>query len=66
MCEKFALKPEECVFADDRMDNIEAARAYGMRGIVFRDARQYEADLRRILDIESRVERAVDNFIDFY
>ena len=29
MCEKFALKPEECVFADDRMDNIEAARAYG-------------------------------------
>ena len=52
MCEKFALKPEECVFADDRMDNIEAARDYGMRGIVFRNARQYEADLRRILDIE--------------
>ena len=66
MCEKFALKPEECVFADDRMDNIEAARAYGMQGIVFRNAHQYEADLRRILDIESRVERAVDNFMQGY
>ena len=66
MCEKLALKPEECVCADDRMDNIEAARDYGMRGIVFRNARQYEADLRRILDIESRVERAVDNFMQGY
>lgn len=66
MCEKFALNPEECVFADDRMDNVEAARAYGMQGIVFRNAHQYEADLHRILDIESRVERAVDNFMQGY
>ena len=66
MCEKYAMKPEECVFAADRMDNIEAARAYGMQGLVFRNAHQYEADLRRILDIESRVERAVDNFMQGY
>ena len=31
---KFNLKPEECVFIDDRKDNVDAASAQGMRGIV--------------------------------
>lgn len=33
--EKYALKPEECFFVDDRRENIEAARQEGMEGIVF-------------------------------
>lgn len=32
---KYSLKPEECVFLDDRQENIAAAAAQGMAGICF-------------------------------
>ena len=47
--DKFGLKPEECIFADDRAENIEGGRRVGMEGIVSTDARQYERDLRAML-----------------
>lgn len=46
---KFNLKPEECLFADDRAENIEGGRRVGMEGIVFTDARQYEQELEKVL-----------------
>lgn len=33
--ERFQLKPEECFFIDDNEENIKAAKALGMDGIVF-------------------------------
>lgn len=44
--DKFNLKPEECIFTDDRVENIEGGRRVGMEGIVFKNAKQYEKDLR--------------------
>ena len=44
--EKYNLKPEECLFTDDRPENIEGGKRLGMDGIVFHDARQYEHELR--------------------
>ncbi|MBR4842444.1 MAG: HAD family phosphatase [Bacteroidaceae bacterium] len=32
---KYNLNPQECVFIDDRKDNVNAAIALGMKGIVF-------------------------------
>lgn len=32
---KYGLNPEECVFLDDRQENIEAAKAQKIEGIVF-------------------------------
>ena len=32
---KYNLKPNECVFIDDRADNVNAAKALGMSGIVY-------------------------------
>lgn len=49
LCEKFGVRPEECVFADDRVENIEGARAIGMHGIVFKDAEQYESELKELI-----------------
>lgn len=46
---KFNLKPEECIFADDRVENIEGGRKVGMDGIVFQGAKQYEQELRELL-----------------
>lgn len=35
-CNKFSLKPEECFFIDDMPQNIEGAKAFGMKGHVFK------------------------------
>ena len=47
--DRFNLKPEDCIFADDRPENIEGGRRMGMEGIVFKDAQQYESELRKLL-----------------
>ncbi|MDO4190337.1 MAG: HAD family phosphatase [Bacteroidales bacterium] len=47
--EKYDLKPEECLFADDKMVNIDASRQVGMDGIVFENTTQYERELRQRL-----------------
>lgn len=38
-------KPEECVFIDDREENVKAARECGIRGIRFETSQQVIADL---------------------
>jgi len=35
-CRRFGASPKACVFVDDREDNVKAAEAAGMRGIVYR------------------------------
>ncbi len=45
---RFDLVPEECVFIDDRADNIEAAREQGMHGIVFHSIEQAKQELHEL------------------
>lgn len=33
LCDRYKLRPEECVFLDDKYENIEAAKGYGFEGI---------------------------------
>lgn len=47
--ERFRLRPEECIFTDDRPMNVDGGRRLGMNGIVFRNAAQYEKELRQLL-----------------
>ncbi len=42
------LKSEECVFIDDRTENIAAAESCGIRGIVYRNRAQADSELERI------------------
>lgn len=49
ICQRFGLKPWECVFADDKLENITAAKTYGMQGIWFKDAAQYEKELLSLI-----------------
>lgn len=46
---KFNLRPEECIFTDDKKENIVGGEQLGMRGIVFKNAKQYEEELRRMI-----------------
>ena len=35
LCEKYSLKPEECLFTDDVPENVKGAQRCGFQGIVF-------------------------------
>ena len=47
----YGLKPEECVFLDDRLENIEGGEKLGMKGIVFESYEDAKAKLEDVLDI---------------
>jgi putative hydrolase of the HAD superfamily len=39
-------RPEECLFIDDRAENVEAARALGMHGLQFVSVQRLAADIK--------------------
>ena len=49
LCSKYDLIPEECVFIDDKPENVQAAKDLGMAGIVFSSYDQAKGDLDRLL-----------------
>lgn len=46
LLEQYELKAEECVFLDDRAENIETAKRLGMQGILFTSREEAEKELR--------------------
>ncbi|MGR3433464.1 MAG: HAD family hydrolase [Shimia sp.] len=45
LCDRAGLAPDECIFIDDGLRNVEGARAVGMAGHHFRGADDLRADL---------------------
>jgi FMN phosphatase YigB (HAD superfamily) len=43
---RFAVAPQDCIFIDDRLENVEAARELGTAGHHFTDASFLETDLK--------------------
>ena len=52
LLEKYGLKPEECVFTDDKPVNIIGAQKVGMKAILFENATQYKRELEKIIESE--------------
>ncbi len=52
LLQKYGLDPNECVFIDDRQENIEAAEAFGIRGIRFVDYAQTGRELEMLLEAQ--------------
>lgn len=48
MLGKLKVKPEECIFVDDRESQVEPAVALGMKGLVFTDIKKFIEDLKRL------------------
>ena len=50
-CSRLGVEPDECVFVDDKPENVQVARGIGMAGIVFNSANQsvawLEGELRK-------------------
>jgi len=47
---KLGVLPEECIFIDDILANVEGANAVGMTGILFTSNHQLDVDLRELLE----------------
>ena len=45
LCERYGLKAEECIFIDDRQENVDAAIGVGMESVLFTG---YEALLKEL------------------
>ena len=48
LLERYALKPEECVFLDDSEENIEGARRAGIQTVLFKDRCQAGQELEKL------------------
>ena len=46
LCERYGLAPARCIFIDDSLVNVEAARAFGMRAHHFQDPEALRAELK--------------------
>lgn len=49
LCDKYGLKPEECVFTDDKLVNIVGAIKAEMKAIHFHNAIQFKRELEEII-----------------
>ena len=46
---RLGVEPEEAVFVDDKMENVEAARQLGMHSIHFQHTEQALAEIQKVL-----------------
>lgn len=51
LCKKYELVPSECVFIDDRKENVEAARAFGMQVIHFKSYETADKQLQEFINL---------------
>ena len=49
LCERYCLIPKECVFIDDKPENVEAAVSLGFHGIIMKDYDQASVELNKLL-----------------
>lgn len=51
LLEKYHLKAEECVFLDDKAENIEAAQRLGFHGVIVKEYVQAKEELESVLQV---------------
>ena len=55
LLEELGTSAEECLFIDNNMDNVDAARSLGIRTILFKSAEQLKKELLELdIDVESK------------
>jgi putative hydrolase of the HAD superfamily len=51
VADKLGVKPNQCVFIDDRSHFVDAAKTVGMQGIQYKNFEQMKVDLEAILEV---------------
>ena len=55
--ELFSLKPEECLFFDDRLENVQAAISYGMQAKRVLSKEGLVEDLEKIVQVYESLQK---------
>lgn len=50
--QKLGFRPEDCLFVDNRSDNVEAAQQIGMATVLAKNTEQTIDDIKKILSIQ--------------
>jgi FMN phosphatase YigB (HAD superfamily) len=45
------VQPEEVIFVDDNLENIERAASQGLKTIHFKDARMFAKEFERFIEV---------------
>lgn len=53
LMERYGLKAEECIFIDDRDENVQGAIHAGMQGICFKSYEQADVQLQAMLNLQA-------------
>ena len=56
------MNPKECLFLDDKTENIEAAKKFGMEGIVFKDLQEVKEKLEEEKIIKNLKEKLIYDY----
>ncbi|WP_286145327.1 HAD family hydrolase [Bacteroides caecimuris] len=54
LCKRFGLIPSECLFTDDKIENIRGAESIGMNAVLFTSTKQYVNDIENLYNISVR------------
>jgi 2-haloacid dehalogenase len=54
LLERYHLQPQECIFIDDRQENLDTARQLGIDTILFQTAEQVRKDLNKAGILQER------------
>lgn len=57
LCRKYNICPADSVFLDDRPENVEGARAYGIHGILFESYGQADQKLKELIRLYEEDDR---------
>lgn len=57
LCRKYNICPADSVFLDDRPENVEGARAYGIHGILFESYEQADQKLKELIHLYEEDDR---------
>jgi len=49
ICKKFGVSPDEIAYVDDQNDNLEEAKEMGVNTILYKNFRQFEKDLGKLI-----------------
>ena len=48
LIDRYQLNPSDCIFVDDKQTNVDAAKAVGMKGLLFTGSKQLRNDLLQL------------------
>ncbi len=50
LCQRYGLKESECLFIDDRLENVEGAKAVGMEAVLYTTKEEVDLEISKLIN----------------